>query len=407
MRIIGRTSVLLAMTAFVISAMAPAEVAHAATDSKFIAGVQIRPNSVTNNDLAQIAQMGFNGIRLGIRKELVTKDGRALDWSLYDRIFKLARQHNLTVVATLFDGDAAKHEGNRSPAWVNEFSSFAADTVKRYGYTNQVIWEIWNEPNGATYWSKTPDPVAYANMVRNTCQNMRVANPQATIFAGALGTDAAEFPYDPFIQQLTPIVKAGCINAISIHPYRQDKPETVSLTLADLRHRYPGVPFEITEWGYTAAGRAYSSSQAYAWTSRILLASQFAGSRIAIIYEWRSSKPLPSNREQNFGIIRTDGQPTMSFEPLARTLKWLRGSSERCLLNSKVYCLTSSTIDRQPVSLVWSDTCQSVTIAREGYDPRQSMDANTKQLIPASKKILIDRFPREFEGLPQSPLNCP
>jgi len=292
--------------------------------SEFIAGVQIRPNTIKDDDFKEISDVGFNAIRMGVRLEYVENGKQSQNWSLYDSLFKLASQHNLIIIATLFDGEAAANPKKRSPAWVRKFSQFAADATKRYNGNNKVIWEIWNEPNGKTYWSSVPDPKAYSRLVESTCQSMRITDPSVNVLAGALGTDTNEIPYDPFIKLMLPLVHEGCIDGISIHPYRQVAPETVSKTLSDLRQRYPGVQFEITEWGYTAAGRAYSPSTARNWASRIPQASWRAGSNIAVIYEWKSGRTAPKDREENFGILNADGRETETYYYLKNILNKLK-----------------------------------------------------------------------------------
>ena len=61
-------------------------------------------------------------------------------------------------------------------------------------------WEIWNEPNSSTFWAPTPDPDAYADLLKRSAKIIHEADPEAKVMsAGMFATpqsDGAIVSYD-------------------------------------------------------------------------------------------------------------------------------------------------------------------------------------------------------------------
>lgn len=320
----------------------------------FLPAVQIRPHDVTEADLAKIRQVGFGGIRFGLRREIVFPKSGGVNWATYDRVAAWAKRHRLRMIVTLFDGRAVNNTVQSQAAWTKGFTAFAAQAARRY--PTGVTWEIWNEPNGPRYWPQWSGAAGYTRLAASVCSAIRKVDRRASITAGALGTGAGATPYGPYIRQLAPLVRSGCISSIGVHPYRQTAPETVATTLADIRKAYPGIRFIITEWGYTTAGKAYSSATAQAWAARILLAGWMAKSDVAVLYEWQDAGNDSGAREHNFGMLRRNGTAKPTLSAVARNLKWLRSDVSTCAGHDpNVFCLTRRNAGTGPSYLIWSD----------------------------------------------------
>ncbi|MDQ3275252.1 MAG: cellulase family glycosylhydrolase, partial [Actinomycetota bacterium] len=103
------------------------------------------------------------------------------------------------------------------PANASDFGDALAYLASRYG-RRVAAWELWNEPNHASYF-KAPDPVAsYAALVKAAYPAAKAADPGATIIAGSLAD--ADFDFTEALYQKG--VK-GSFDAWSVHPYSEDR----------------------------------------------------------------------------------------------------------------------------------------------------------------------------------------
>ena len=124
-------------------------------------------------------------------------------WKRYDRLFALAKQYNLTIIARLerpppwayADGkppDDGRHQG--PPARLEDYGDFAYAFAQRYRGDVQ-IFQIWNEPNlHGEWWPHNPDPAAYTAMLKVASQRIREANPEAIIVAATLAPNTETGP---------------------------------------------------------------------------------------------------------------------------------------------------------------------------------------------------------------------
>jgi len=132
-----------------------------------------------------------------------------------------------------------------------DYAAFAASMATRYrGRVDH--WEIWNEPNIERFWAPEPGAASYAALVAAASAAIRIANPDATVFAGAVsGTD-----YD-FIEQVLDVAGPDVMDGISFHPYsgdtpwdRSDEMSDVNQLRYDLEERGLDLPLWVTEIGY-------------------------------------------------------------------------------------------------------------------------------------------------------------
>jgi arabinogalactan endo-1,4-beta-galactosidase len=79
-------------------------------------------------------------------------------------------------------------------------------------------WQVWNEPNEATFWSPGPDAAAYAELLRQTGAAIRRANPDARVLtAGLTGANAATV--GAFLQALYDHDAGEAFDILALHPY--------------------------------------------------------------------------------------------------------------------------------------------------------------------------------------------
>ena len=133
------------------------------------------------------------------------------DWSGPDEVISQAASHHLNVLM-LVDTSPAWASGAstsrsdslwlppRSPA---AYGAFAAAVAARYG-VGGAFWrkhphlprflpagiELWNEENTSIFWgNQTPDPAAYAAMVKAAYTRIKQADPAMTVLVGGLASN--------------------------------------------------------------------------------------------------------------------------------------------------------------------------------------------------------------------------
>jgi hypothetical protein len=194
-------------------------------------------------DFAGAAGYGFDGVRIGLRWELVTRNSED-DWSYLDRATELADRHGLAVLITVRGGNPAygpivEHftaSVNRaeklpaapfSPAARAGFARFAAAAVSRAGARHprlKLLWEIWNEPDFSRFWPPQPDAAAAGTLVATACPAMRAAGA-AYVVAPAFGRRESLVAPGDFVRAFTAAGGLVCPDAVSVHPYWARPPE--------------------------------------------------------------------------------------------------------------------------------------------------------------------------------------
>jgi hypothetical protein len=123
----------------------------------------------------------------------------------------------------LYTPGAEQHKG---VGWVPLNSPEARQAWQRFtaavaGHFRQRVrhWEIWNEPNGKTFWRPTekPDPAGYIELVKMSAAPIRRAIRDAVLVGGGF----MEFPHG--IEYVDRCMEAGLgalVDRISYHGYR-------------------------------------------------------------------------------------------------------------------------------------------------------------------------------------------
>jgi hypothetical protein len=147
---------------------------------------------------------------------------------------------------------AADRYGSEGDFWTS-FTAANPDVVP------QPIreWEVWNEPNSSTFWTPTPDPQTYAELLLRSAKVLDEADPEAAIMtAGMFATpqsDGAIVSYD-FLEELFAIDGvAGAVDIVGAHPYGPDSDavvEQVEKTRSTLEDAGVDVPIWATEIGW-------------------------------------------------------------------------------------------------------------------------------------------------------------
>jgi hypothetical protein len=293
------------------------------------------PVAEIETQLDAIASSGARWIRIDVSWTAVEKTEGRFDWCRTDRMVLGARARGLDVLAVPAYAPAwasGLDELHGAPADPADFGRFVAAAARRYVPAGVVAWEIWNEPNVASFWKPAPDPEAYVAVLRAGAAAVREVAADATVLTGGLAPaadreDGSSIAIDTFIEGMYAAGAAGSFDAVAIHPYSvparpleahdwnpfTNLPRYHELLAA---HGDGAVPIWLTEFGAPTGSGDPSVHED--------IQSDFVEEAFGAVAEWPWAGPLLwySLRDlgedafdvgQNWGLLRNDFEPKPAY----------------------------------------------------------------------------------------------
>jgi hypothetical protein len=271
-------------------------------------------------DLDLIAEAGFKFIRMDFGWASIEREKGVYDFehSGYDALTEGCLKRGISPLY-IFDYSNKLYEESNSVLTAEgreAFAKFAEASVKRYE-GKQILWEIWNEPNIQQFWVPQPSVDAYTALVETTSSRIKKAVPSAIVVAPA--TSGIPFEW------LEACFKNGMLNwidALTVHPYRAQAPETVIKDyekLRDLLKKYAperDIPIISGEWGYSVINwdkNRMSEEQQAQYLVREFLINYYMGIPVNIWYDWKNDGVDVNEREHNFGTMTNDLKPKQAY----------------------------------------------------------------------------------------------
>jgi hypothetical protein len=228
------------------------------------------------------------------------------DWAELDSLVHLARERGLQVRLRVVGAPTWLHPGltevspedatwypPTGPQELHAWAGFLTDLTARYGSQISAM-EIWNEPNEQWFWKPTPDPRAYAALLRTSYLAIKRVAPGLTVTSGGLShndlgflsayyTAAGHFPdaarNNWFFDQL------------GLHPYSGDR----SPDLVTTRARYRGT-FGLVDENFLGMRAMVDLVASREGTSKHVWISEFGYSTET----WREFRAIPDERRAYF-----------------------------------------------------------------------------------------------------------
>lgn len=182
-------------------------------------------------EMERLAEAGYRMIRTDLEWEGIERAPGRFDFAAYDRLKDHLARAGVRPMFILDYGNRLYGHGQapRSDSARAAFARFAAAATRHFRGQG-VIWEIWNEPNLEQFWKPEPDAQAYARLALETARAVRTADPDAVILAPG----SSEFPWT-FLETVFAAGLLEHIDAVSVHPYREQPPETAGADYGRLR----------------------------------------------------------------------------------------------------------------------------------------------------------------------------
>jgi len=288
----------------------------------------------TAADYNLVAASGAGVVRTNLYWSNVEKSPGVYDFSVYDPIIANLVSRNLTPMLILGYGNGLYTGGSPAPApasWKAAFVNYAKAAAAHYA-GHGILWEIWNEPDGGTFWVPA-SPTDYANLLISASPVIRAADPSGAVIGGV--TSGVNWS---FIQAIAQAGVLPYVDAISVHPYRHTEPETVLQDLATLRAVLETAaptcarqtPIISSEWGYsttwnTGTRVADSALQQAYFLQRQWLMGSYVGLPVSIYYDYKNDGTDPTNPEDNFGVVNADASLKPAYQSAQALASALQG----------------------------------------------------------------------------------
>jgi hypothetical protein len=187
----------------------------------------------------ELLSRAFQVARSDFRWSDIERQRGEYDFSVYDNLLRALISSNVTAY-WIFDYGNPHYDNGAAPHTVDGlagFSRFVTKAMDHFGGKG-IIWEVWNEPNGG-FWKPSANVTAYANLVMAVCQIPGVH--QETIVGPGYAPLHLEMNFTWLETLFQTSTVLDCFDAISVHPYRTDGPESAIAdyhTLRALIQRY-------------------------------------------------------------------------------------------------------------------------------------------------------------------------
>lgn len=293
-------------------------------ESRADTGVAVHDLSDTKL-LDAVKDVGFSFVRSDLFWGAV-QTASGWNFSTYDTAVSNLAQRGLGALFILgYDNDLySPRQAPTTPGQLAAFHAYVYQSALRYKNA-AVRFEVWNEQDSRQFWMADPSPSAYRNMLKTAVDAAKAANPKAIIATGGV-TEANR----SFIRSVGDIsaTQVGP-DAVSVHPYRQQYPETVFgdyHALSEDLSTYHKVPeLWATELGYPSYGYSYVSdigdghspkarARQAKYLVRLLLANWISQIGLTAYYDMRNDGTNPRDQEHNFGLLDVDNTKLPAYK---------------------------------------------------------------------------------------------
>lgn len=357
-------------------------------------GVNIHFTDPRPGELELLAAAGFRWVRMDFAWNATEREPGRYDFSAYDRLLAALQPHGIRALFIL-DYSNRHYDNDQSPAsdaGRAAFARWAAAAVERFRGRG-ILWEMYNEPN-IFFWRPKPEAEQYIKLALEVGKALRRVAPDEQYIGPA--TSTVDFSF------LEKCFAGGLLeywSAVSVHPYRQQPPETAADDYARLRQliaRYAPagrrIPILSGEWGYSAAWRNLDAEKQGRMLPRQWLTNLAHDVPVSIWYDWHDDGPDPQEPEHHFGTVRHPyrGEQRPVYEPkpaylaaqtLAATLAGCRFNKRLHVGGEEVFVLLFAKDDQVRLA-AWTTAKEPRKVTIPASPGRFSATSHTGQSLP-------------------------
>lgn len=292
-------------------------------------------------DLKLARDAGAHFVRVDIDWSRIEPDRGTLDWSSTDRVVDAVIAAGMVPTglvaytpswaANPADGPPDTHFRPHDRALFAQFAEAAATHFRG----RIPVWEVWNEPNIHDFYKPAPNLDEYAALLAATYKAIKSVDTQLIVVSGGLSPAVdgnGDITPVTFTEGLYARGANRYFDALGMHPYTfpslPDDPSTASWNaflqmwqMHDVMARGgdDAKMIWMTEFGApTGSAPDAVSEQVQAETVKTVLtqAREIPWMGPAFVYSLRDAGTDPSDREQNFGLLRSDFSEKRSYSAI-------------------------------------------------------------------------------------------
>lgn len=179
-----------------------------------------------------LSDLGIEWVRFDFDWSKIEGKGEGIyDWSGTDRVVLAAKKSGISLLgiisyaprwAAVPTCESWQHCAPKNPY---DYAHFSGQAASRYK-DSILAWEIWNEPNMAHFWGPRSDAGRYAEMIKQSYQEIKLVNKEAIVISGGLAVTSdknGNISPEKYISSLYEMGSFNYFDAISLHPYTYPK----------------------------------------------------------------------------------------------------------------------------------------------------------------------------------------
>lgn len=277
--------------------------------------------------------------------------------------------------------DASGQHWNKywRPSNASDYADFVSAIVNRYKGLGVHSYEVWNEPNHASFWPSGPNAGEFKTILAAAYPAIKAADPAATVLMGGLSKN----DYD-YLAQLYAAGGRPYFDAVAVHPYTGTADPTWCWNQAGTAKRakdaFCGIEevrntmvangdsakrVWLTEFGWSTNNGAYGVSeltQADFLTKALdKVQSSYPYVAASFWYNFRNNfwqNNLAGDYEANLGLVRTDFSPKPSYNAMRTLTGGVPTTTTSLVTTTTIAPVTTTTV--VPVTVVPLPTVDTV-----------------------------------------------
>lgn len=289
-----------------------------------------------NRMMGLMAATNVKTVRLMIPWAFVEPVKGQLSWTDVDKTVNAAVARNMSILGFIHSTPAWAVAPGASPVTGRPVSpqvygDFAATVAARYKGKISA-YEIWNEPNGSSFYSPSPDPAGYTDLLKAAYPKIKAVDPSVPVIAAGLGAviDYGNFTMNP-VKFVTQMYAAGAKNyfdALAYHPYQYTVKFSDGILVANspvhqlmqmrqimIANGDEGKKIWATEYGQPTSNTDEAGQKAFI-TDMYTKWQEMPYTGPLMIYTTRDRNTASTKPDDTFGVFESNWTPKLAQQAL-------------------------------------------------------------------------------------------
>lgn len=279
-----------------------------------------------NRTMGLMAVTGVKTVRLMIPWVFVEPAQGQFNWADVDKTVNAAVAQNMSILGFIsatptWAVAAGGLPISGRPASPAAYGDFAAKVATRYK-GKIAAYEIWNEPNGSMFYSPSPDPAGYTELLKAAYPKIKAVDSSVPVISAGLGavTDYGKVTMSPvtFVTQMYAAGAKNYFDALAYHPYQYTLKFSDGIPVANspvnqlmqirqimITNGDAGKKIWATEYGEPTSMTDEAGQKAFI-TDMYTKWQEMPYTGPLMIYTTRDRDTSSTNQDDTFGVFKSD-----------------------------------------------------------------------------------------------------